>query len=34
MSHGCVNMRTADAQKLFYWADINEKITIYGEAPL
>ncbi len=34
MSHGCVNMRTADAQKLYYWADINEKITIYGEAPL
>ena len=34
MSHGCVNMRTADAQKLFYWAGINEKITIYGQAPL
>src|SRR3989338_2782187 len=34
MSHGCVNMRTADAQKLFYWAGINEKITIYGQTPL
>jgi lipoprotein-anchoring transpeptidase ErfK/SrfK len=33
MSHGCVNMRTVDAQKLFYWADINEKITIYGKTP-
>jgi len=32
MSHGCVNMRTVDAQKLFQWADINERITIYGEA--
>jgi hypothetical protein len=21
MSHGCVNMRTIDAQKLYYWAD-------------
>jgi len=21
MSHGCVNMRTSDAQKLFYWTD-------------
>ncbi|MCX6816720.1 MAG: L,D-transpeptidase [Candidatus Beckwithbacteria bacterium] len=33
MSHGCVNMRTVDAQKLFNWAGINEKITIYGQAP-
>lgn len=33
MSHGCVNMRTVDAQKLFKWADINEKITIYGKTP-
>ncbi|MEA3355514.1 MAG: L,D-transpeptidase [Patescibacteria group bacterium] len=31
MSHGCVNMRTIDAQKLFNWADVNEKITIYDE---
>lgn len=33
MSHGCVNMRTVDAQKLFKWADIDEKITIYGKTP-
>lgn len=33
MSHGCVNMRTVDAQKLFNWAGINERITIYGQAP-
>lgn len=33
MSHGCVNMRTIDAQKLFNWAEINDKITIYGETP-
>lgn len=34
MSHGCVNMRTVDAEKLFYWAEVNSPITIYGEAPL
>ena len=33
MSHGCVNMRTVDAQKLFNWADKSAKITIYGQAP-
>jgi lipoprotein-anchoring transpeptidase ErfK/SrfK len=33
MSHGCINMRAVDAQKLFSWADIDEKITIYGKAP-
>jgi len=33
MSHGCVNMRTVDAQKLFNWADVKGKITIYGQAP-
>ncbi len=33
MSHGCVNMRIVDAQKLFSWAGINEKITVYGKAP-
>jgi len=33
MSHGCVNMRTVDAQKLFNWADVSERITIYGKAP-
>ena len=34
MSHGCVNMRTADAEKIYYWADAETKINIYGEAPL
>ena len=33
MSHGCINMRTVDAQKLFGWADINERITVYGKSP-
>lgn len=33
MSHGCVNMRTVDAEKLYYWADEATKITIYGKAP-
>lgn len=32
MSHGCVNMRITDAQKLYDWAD-RTKVTIYGEAP-
>ena len=38
MSHGCVNMRTSDAKKLFYWAkpspsdkDAGPTITISGE---
>jgi len=33
MSHGCVNLRTVDAEKLFYWIDGTEKITIHGQAP-
>jgi lipoprotein-anchoring transpeptidase ErfK/SrfK len=33
MSHGCINMRTVDSQKLFNWADINGKISIYGTTP-
>jgi lipoprotein-anchoring transpeptidase ErfK/SrfK len=37
MSHGCVNMRTVDAQKLYEWVGDNNpetKITIYGQAPI
>ena len=34
MSHGCVNMREVDAGQLFYWAEINDPITVYGQAPL
>ncbi len=34
MSHGCVNMRTVDAEKIYYWADGSTKINIYGQAPL
>lgn len=33
MSHGCINMRTIDAEKLYYWADSDTIITIYGKAP-
>lgn len=33
MSHGCVNLRTVDAEKLFYWTDGSEKIIIYGQTP-
>ncbi len=32
-SHGCINMRTEDAKKLFYWADEDTKIEIYGDSP-
>lgn len=39
MSHGCVNMKIVDAEKLYYWAeprsnDSPTKITIYGQAPI
>lgn len=39
MSHGCVNMRIVDAEKLYFWADPRSnpsptKITIYGTAPI
>jgi len=34
MSHGCVNMRIVDAQKLYGWVDLGTKITIYGQAPI
>jgi hypothetical protein len=37
MSHGCINMRTVDAQKLYDWVGTNDPktaITIYGQAPL
>ena len=34
MSHGCVNMRQVDSQKLFGWAEVGTQITIYGQAPI
>lgn len=38
MSHGCVNMRQVDAQKLFEWVDdpavASTTVTIYGQANL
>lgn len=34
MSHGCVNMRIVDAEKIFYWAEVGTKITITGDAPI
>ncbi|MCL5784173.1 MAG: L,D-transpeptidase [Patescibacteria group bacterium] len=33
MSHGCVNMRTADMAKLYYWIDYSTPIVIYGQTP-
>lgn len=34
MSHGCVNMRTEDAEKLYYWTNpsLNGKSTMYSSA--
>lgn len=40
MSHGCVNMKTTDAGKIYDWADASAdgqpgtKITIYGDLPI
>lgn len=40
MSHGCVNMKTTDAGKIFEWADApngensGTRITIYGDLPI
>jgi hypothetical protein len=37
MSHGCVNMRQIDAQKIYEWVGDNKpatQITIHGQAPL
>lgn len=31
MSHGCINMKTAEAKELFEWAQIGTPITIYGK---
>jgi len=33
MSHGCVNMKTPDAQWLFDWAPMNTTVSIYGNRP-
>jgi len=40
MSHGCINMRQVDAERLYYWSDAPSNgnpgtaITIYGQAPI
>ena len=31
MSHGCINMRTADAAEVFNWAEIGTEVRIYGK---
>lgn len=33
MSHGCVNLRTEDMEKLYYWMDLSTRIRIYGTTP-
>lgn len=31
MSHGCINMITADAAEVFNWADVGTEVRIYGK---
>ncbi len=33
MSHGCVNMKTPEAQWLYDWAPMGTTVSIYGTAP-
>jgi len=33
MSHGCVNMKTPDAQWLYEWAPMGTQVSIYGATP-
>jgi lipoprotein-anchoring transpeptidase ErfK/SrfK len=34
MSHGCINMKTEDAETLWNWTgDVGTKVTIYGTTP-
>lgn len=34
MSHGCVNMRLADAEKIYQFLDKGDKVIIYGKTPI
>lgn len=31
MSHGCINMKTAEVAQIFKWANVGTQITIYGK---
>ncbi len=31
MSHGCINMTTADSASLYSWAEVGTKVKIYGK---
>jgi len=31
MSHGCINMTTADSAKLYNWAEVGTPVVIYGK---
>lgn len=33
MSHGCINMKTPDAQWLYEWAPMGTTVSIYGNTP-
>lgn len=33
MSHGCINMRTSEAQQLFNWSFVGIPVIIYGTTP-
>lgn len=34
MSHGCVNLKTEDMEKLYFWMDLSTPIHIFGQTPL
>jgi len=33
MSHGCVNLKTPDMEKLYYWMEMSTPIHIFGQTP-
>ena len=33
MSHGCVNMSTLDAEKIYKFLQVGDQVTIYGKTP-
>lgn len=33
MSHGCVNIAYKDAEKLYKFLDVGDKVTVFGETP-
>ena len=34
MSHGCVNMRVKDAEQIYTFLDVGDKVIVYGKTPV